>query len=374
MRDIGAYIHIPWCVSRCGYCDFNAHVAPGKLPVRQYVDALIADMDETLKHPHFHRPEGRVITTIFFGGGTPSLFPASAIGEILTALRARFDVAANAEVTMEANPSSALTPEAYREAGVTRLSIGVQSLQPSQLHTLERAHGPEEALRCIDGALSAGFDSVNVDLMYGLPDQTAASAQADLEGVLATGVPHVSWYQLTIERNTPFWKLPLSLPGDDSMDAIEEIGHRTLRNARLESYEISAWCQPNHECRHNLTYWNFRDYIGLGAGAHGKLSARGDIVRTVRYRRPATYMNATQKMTSQAHIPREERISEFMMNALRLNAPVDIAGFEESTGFNECDLLDAMKEPIAMGLWDSKANTPSALGIQNLDDLLGMLV
>ena len=273
LPPLSLYIHLPWCLRKCPYCDFNSHEARGDEPWERYVDALVADLEAVLPLVW-----GRRVYTLFIGGGTPSLFPAASIARLLDAVRARLPLDSEVEVTLEANPGTFEIAKfrAFREAGVTRLSVGVQSFDGPALQALGRVHDPHEAQAAVEGALSL-FDRVNVDLMYALPGQTPEQALADVSTALALGARHVSAYQLTLEPNTFFHRYPPVLPDEDSSERIEQAVHARLAEAGIERYEVSAFAAPGHRARHNLNYWTFGDYIGIGAGAHAKLSLPGRI-------------------------------------------------------------------------------------------------
>lgn len=270
MSELGIYVHLPWCERKCPYCDFNSHETPA-LPEQRYVDALLKDLDNDASWVD------RPATSIFFGGGTPSLFSAGAIGQILDGIERRIGFAPDIEITLEANPGSAEVAkfQGFRAAGVNRLSIGVQSFNADALKHLGRVHDPEQAKSALQAVTAAGFDNFNVDLMHGLPGQTQAQARDDLEQAIDSGASHLSWYQLTIEPNTVFYKQPPVLPDEDALIDIQDMGWALLAQAGFEHYEISAFCRPGCPARHNLTYWNFGDYLGIGAGAHGKLTDSG---------------------------------------------------------------------------------------------------
>ena len=268
LPPLALYVHIPWCVKKCPYCDFNSHQARGDVPEKAYVEALVADLELTLPDVW-----GRRVYSIFFGGGTPSLFSAAAIETLISAFRARLSLAADCEITLEANPGTfeAEKFRGYREAGVNRLSIGIQSFNPQHLKALGRIHDDKEARRAIEIAKTS-FDNVNLDLMYALPQQTAEEARADVEAALEAGTTHLSFYHLTLEPNTLFYRHPPALPDEDASAAMQDMIVAALAARGYAHYETSAWARPGRECRHNLNYWRFGDYLGIGAGAHGKLT------------------------------------------------------------------------------------------------------
>jgi oxygen-independent coproporphyrinogen-3 oxidase len=327
LPPLALYVHIPWCVRKCPYCDFNSHERAGALPEADYLAALFRDLEAALPSVW-----GRRIVSVFIGGGTPSLFSPQSIDALLSGVRARLTLEPDAEITLEANPG---TVEAgrfrgFRSAGVNRISIGVQSFDERLLAALGRIHSGDEARRAIDAA-AAAFDNVNVDLMYALPSQSAAMARADLEEALRFGLPHVSAYQLTIEPNTVFWSTPPELPEHDAAADMQLAIEERLAAAGYEHYEISAFARPGRRCRHNLNYWQFGDYLGIGAGAHGKVSFPGRVTRHARAKQPDAYMKADAR-THERSVPPTELPFEFMLNALRLVEGFPVALFAERTG------------------------------------------
>jgi oxygen-independent coproporphyrinogen-3 oxidase len=368
---LSLYVHLPWCARKCPYCDFNSHALQGPLPEDAYVDALLADL--ACEWP---RAEGRRIETVFFGGGTPSLFGAGAIGRVLAWLREHDALAAASEVTLEANPGTVERGRFadYRAAGVNRISLGVQSFDPGRLAVIGRIHGAREVWTAIDELAAAGIENFNIDLMFGLPGQTVAGAVADLEAAISARPTHVSHYQLTLEPNTLFWHQPPPLPQEDDLWAMQTQGHALLADAGYEQYEVSAWAAPGRRCGHNLNYWTFGDYLGIGAGAHGKLTqpAAGRIRRRSKLRHPAAYLRATgDRVQAQSNVEDEARTFEFMLNALRLSDGFDRELFEGRTG-----LAFAAAEP---GLTRARARDligedggrwcPTELGRRFLNDL-----
>ncbi|MCY3883738.1 MAG: radical SAM family heme chaperone HemW [Gammaproteobacteria bacterium] len=317
----GLYVHIPWCVRKCPYCDFNSHEIRTKFEEAKYVERVVADIyDELQTHP-------LELKTVYFGGGTPSLFSPDSFRRILATL----GDSQPTEVTMEANPGTTEHAdfERYRKAGITRVSVGAQSFNELHLKTLGRIHGPREAKQAIKRALTAGFDSVNVDLMYGLPDQTIAQAREDLNTATALGPHHISWYELTIEPNTVFAKNPPKLASTDYRSEMEDAGVRLLEENGYTRYEVSAYARNGLICEHNLNYWTFGDYIGVGAGAHGKRTTKNGIIRTAKARMPESYMNGIGGTCSQ--ITDSDLPVEFMMNVLRLSRGVDECLFNRRT-------------------------------------------
>ena len=371
LPPLALYIHIPWCVRKCPYCDFNSHEVRGDVPERNYVDALTADLEAAL--PLIW---GRKIYTVFFGGGTPSVFSAAGIDQILAAVRARVPLSVDAEITLEANPGTFETEKfrAFREAGVNRLSIGIQSFNPVHLKALGRIHDDADARAALEIA-RATFDNFNLDLMYGLPVQTPAEALADLEAALAFAPPHLSAYHLTLEPNTYFHRYPPALPDDDSAAQMQEAIEQRLADAGYRHYETSAFAMPGRQARHNMNYWTFADYLGIGAGAHSKISFPGRIVRQVRYKQPRQYMEsavAGNAIQEQHEVAAREIGFEFMMNALRLNGGFPLTLFEERSGMALTAVLKPLAEAENRGLIerDHQRVTPTALGRRFLNDLL----
>ncbi len=371
LPPLALYIHIPWCVRKCPYCDFNSHAAGPTLPEQAYVDALLADLDADLGHVH-----GRQLSSIFFGGGTPSLFSAAALGRLLAGVEQRIGFAADIEITLEANPGTFEQAkfQAYRQLGINRLSIGVQSFQASKLKALGRIHDGDEAIRAADMARAAGFDNFNLDLMHGLPDQSIEDALSDLRIAIAQQPTHLSWYQLTMEPNTLFWSQPPTLPEDDTLWDIQEAGQQLLAEHGYLQYEVSAYARAGHQARHNLNYWSFGDFIGIGAGAHGKLSSpSGQIVRTWKTRLPKDYLAPDKAfLAGQRALTSEELPFEFLMNVLRLNDGCSSALFTQRTGLPLSVLSSARGEAEARGLLlrDPSRLAASREGQLFLNDLL----
>lgn len=332
LPPLSLYVHIPWCVQKCPYCDFNSHAQPEVIPETQYIACLLDDLDIDLKHV-----QGRELESIFIGGGTPSLFSAAGIKRLLQGIEARIPFRSNIEITLEANPGTFETERfaGFSTAGVTRLSIGVQSLQEQQLKRLGRIHNPEQAEVAAKHAATLPLTSYNLDLMHGLPEQTLASAMADLEGIIALNPPHISWYQLTIEPNTMFASKPPVLPNDDVLWEIYEQGHLRLAAAGYHQYEVSAYGKPGHRGQHNLNYWRFGDYLGIGCGAHGKITIPNEqtIMRTEKVKHPRGYLDLTRDFTfKQWRVEPDERVFEYFMNRLRLLEPVPKSEFTAFTG------------------------------------------
>ncbi|MCU0814010.1 MAG: radical SAM family heme chaperone HemW [Burkholderiaceae bacterium] len=376
LPPLSLYLHLPWCLKKCPYCDFNSHESKGELPERVYVDALVADLEASLPQVW-----GRRITSVFVGGGTPSLFSPAAIDRLLAAMRARLPLEPGCEVTLEANPGTFERERfrAYREAGVTRLSIGVQSFDDASLRAIGRVHDARQALAAVDEAART-FETFNLDLMYALPGQMFAALERDLAQALAFAPPHLSVYHLTLEPNTAFaTRPPAGLPDDDTASAmLDAIVERTAA-AGLARYEVSAFARAGHRCVHNLNYWRFGDYLGLGAGAHGKLSFPDRIVRQVRWRDPATYLQrvAEGRAVSNEHtVSADELPFEFVLNALRLREGFALPLFAERTGLSPAVLDDALQVATARGLVerDGAIVRPSARGFDFLSDLQALFL
>jgi len=328
------YVHIPWCVRKCPYCDFNSHEVRDGIPEQAYISALLADLEQEL--PAIW---GRPVESVFFGGGTPSLFSPESIERLLGELRARITIKPGAEITLEANPGTVDHERfsGFRDAGINRLSIGVQSFQPELLEKIGRIHTAREAIRAAEAAHAAGFDNFNLDLMFGLPGQTRQQAMADLRIAMDLEPAHLSWYELTIEPNTWFCRHPPRLPNDQLLFAMQAAGHALLQARGYQRYEVSAYARAGRQCRHNLNYWHFGDYLGIGAGAHGKLTdaARQAIRRSARIRHPGDYLAARKGGTfrsMQQELAPADVILEFLMNALRLEHGFTAGTFETTTG------------------------------------------
>ncbi|GAL56715.1 putative oxidoreductase YggW [Pseudescherichia vulneris NBRC 102420] len=345
LPPLSLYIHIPWCVQKCPYCDFNSHALKGEVPHDDYVQHLLSDLDADAPWA-----QGREVQTIFIGGGTPSLLSGPAMQTLLDGVRARLNLAADAEITMEANPG---TVEAdrfvdYQRAGVNRISIGVQSFNEAKLTRLGRIHGPEEAKRAARLATGLGLRSFNLDLMHGLPDQTLEEALDDLRQAIELNPPHLSWYQLTIEPGTLFGSRPPVLPDDDSLWEIFEQGHQLLTAAGYQQYETSAYAKPGYQCQHNLNYWRFGDYLGIGCGAHGKVTfADGRILRTAKTRHPRGYMQGTYR-DRQHDVDTADKPFEFFMNRFRLLEPAPRGEFTRYTGLDESAIRPQIARALAL--------------------------
>lgn len=370
LPPLSLYVHIPWCLRKCPYCDFNSHAVSGEVPEGEYVDALLADLD--VQAP---RVAGRAVETVFIGGGTPSLFSGAAIGRLLEGIAARLDLTDAAEITLEANPGTAEAAQFadYLAAGVNRLSIGVQSLDDQRLRVLGRVHDAAEARQAVDWARAAGFDNLNLDIMYGLPGQDLQAVLADLDAVLALAPEHLSWYQLTLEPNTLFHARPPSLPDGDTVGDIMEAGLALLAGAGFRQYEVSAHARPGRAARHNRNYWTFGDYLGIGAGAHGKLSVPdGWVRRYSRPRHPRDYLAAPAAPGSERILSANELPLEFLMNALRLHSGVPATLFFERTGLSLGVIETPLEQARARGLLEEDPTVllPTTLGRRFLDDLL----
>jgi oxygen-independent coproporphyrinogen-3 oxidase len=372
LPPLSLYIHVPWCVRKCPYCDFNSHAQTGELPEAAYIAALLQDLRHDLLYI-----QDRPLQSIFIGGGTPSLFSAESYRVLLTEIAALVPFADAIEITLEANPGTFEQDKfaAYRQAGINRLSIGVQSFNDSHLQQLGRIHGSTEAFRAAAIAQQAGFSNFNLDLMFGLPGQHSAQACEDLETALACNSTHLSWYQLTIEPNTEYFRRPPVLPHDDAIAEMQEAGIALLASQGFERYEISACAKPGCEARHNLNYWQFGDYLGIGAGAHAKLTdpTTQSIVRTRKTRMPQHYLDAAKNFTAEHRIiPAVELPLEFMMNALRLGAGVPVELWQQRTGLSLAMIQPKLAALQQRGLLEKTADRirPTARGLLFLNDVL----
>ncbi|MEY4563293.1 MAG: hypothetical protein RLZZ618_2570 [Pseudomonadota bacterium] len=377
LPPLSIYVHLPWCLKKCPYCDFNSHEQrdTGGIPEARYLAALRADLEAAL--PFIW---GRRVHSVFIGGGTPSLFSPEGIDQLITDLRARLPLEPACEITMEANPGTFERDRfrAFRAAGVTRLSIGVQSFDDDKLLALGRVHNAAQACAAVDEARDA-FDTFNLDLMYALPGQTPAQFEADLTRALAFEPPHLSVYHLTIEANTMFAKHPPVVPDDDTaFDMLDLITERTALTG-LERYEVSAFARPGHRCAHNLNYWNFGDYLGIGAGAHTKLSFPHRVVRQVRFREPARYMAqalAGSAVSQDNEVERSQLPFEFMLNALRLKEGFELSRFAERTGLSLAAIQKPLDEAERQGLLtrDFTWAQPTTRGFDFLNDLQALFL
>ena len=368
---LALYVHFPWCVSKCPYCDFNSYALAGDLAEGPYLERLIRDL--AAQAPAV---AGREVISVFFGGGTPSLFSPRSIAELLSAVRRELSLAKRAEVTLEANPGAVERGafREYRAAGVTRVSLGAQSFDPARLQALGRIHSPEETRRAAEELHAAGLENFNLDLMYALPGQDVDGAESDMREALALSPAHVSHYHLTLEPGTPFAAHPPPLPDEDAAAAMLDGCAGLLDEEGFAQYEVSAYARPGRQCRHNLNYWRFGDYLGLGAGAHGKLTfaQQGRIVRTLQKPKPRRYLAASDAELVHYPVPESERPFEFMLNALRLRLGFDAALFPERTGLDWQSVAGPMVRLLRRGLIrrTSTGYRPSAEGLRFLNDLL----
>ncbi|AMG89137.1 oxygen-independent coproporphyrinogen III oxidase-like protein [Bordetella parapertussis] len=377
LPPLSVYVHVPWCVRKCPYCDFNSHAAPGEIPERAYLDALRADLEQAV-------PEvwGRQVISVFIGGGTPSLLSAAGLDELLAMLRACLNLLPDAEITMEANPGTAEAGRFrdYAASGVTRLSLGIQSFDDAQLSRLGRIHDAAQARAAIAMAQQA-VERVNLDLMFALPGQELEQCRADLRQALAFGTEHLSLYHLTLEPNTVFAKYPPELPDDDASAAMQDMVEETLAQAGLARYEVSAYARRGARCRHNLNYWEFGDYLGLGPGAHGKLSFHDRIERQARLRNPDSWMQRAMARDG-SHVAESRVVGagelpfEFMLNALRLKEGVAASSFGERTGLSLAAIAHQLEAATRRGLLDADPTRlrATALGWRFLNDLQEMFL
>ena len=372
LPPLALYVHIPWCVRKCPYCDFNSHERAEALPEREYVHKLMSDLEAMLPSVW-----GRRLVSVFIGGGTPSLFSPQAIDELLSGVRARIVLEPGAEITLEANPGTveAARFRGFRDAGVNRISLGVQSFDDAMLAALGRIHGADEARRAIDAARES-FDNINIDLMYGLPDQTIDMALADMRHALASGVPHISAYQLTIEPNTVFYTRPPRLPEHDICADMQLALEQALAGGGYEHYETSAFALAGRRCRHNVNYWEFGDYLGIGAGAHGKISFPDRVTRHERIKQPRDYLASAASLARESTVPAAELPFEFMLNALRLVDGFPVALFQERTGLPLTRVLPQLEEAQRRGLIerDWRRIRPTERGRLFLNELLELFV
>ncbi len=376
---LSLYIHLPWCVKKCPYCDFNSHVADkGGLPEKTYIDALVTDLEMEL--PSIW---GRSINTVFIGGGTPSLLSASALADLFSALSARLKLYPDIEITLEANPGTAEAEkfEDYFNNGINRLSIGAQSFNDKKLESLGRIHNSYEALNAIELARQAGFENFNIDIMFGLPHQSIDEALEDLQTAIDQSPTHISWYQLTIELNTIYYSRPPPLPDEDRIWQMQQQGQLLLKENGYEQYEVSAYAKKTYCCSHNLNYWQFGDYLGLGAGAHGKITdiSKGEILRASRVRLPESYLNkvGSDEVYAEQHKLKRSDISfEFMLNALRLTEGFDTDLFFKHTGMPLSIINKNLAQAEQQGLiqWQKNHIKPSEKGQRYLNDLLQLFM
>lgn len=378
LPPLSLYIHLPWCVRKCPYCDFNSHALKDELPEAAYVEALLRDLEQDLP-----RIWGRRVVSVFIGGGTPSLFSPEAMDQLLSGLRARLTINADAEITLETNPGTAEQQKfrEYRALGINRLSIGVQSFHDVALQGLGRIHGRSEAIRAAEMAHAAGFDNFNLDLMFALPNQTLKQAAEDVATAIDLEPTHISYYQLTLEPNTLFHAQPPVLPDNDLAWQIQQAGQQQLAKAGYAQYEVSAYAQPKRQCTHNLNYWQFGDYLGLGAGAHGKITdaSQQNITRLAKVRHPQEFIEkagTVKSIQSERILTRKDVGLEFMMNALRLNEGFETALFTANTGQQLVLIESALNKAEETGLIERnlKQIRPTEKGRQFLDDVLTLFV
>ncbi len=382
LPPLGLYIHFPWCIEKCPYCDFNSHAVKTATPFDEYIDCLILDLENELPNVW-----GRSITSIFMGGGTPSLFPAEAIECLIQALRARLNISPNIEITLEANPGTVDQKQfsGYRHAGINRLSMGIQSFNDDMLKKLGRIHNSAQAINAIEAAQKAGFDNFNLDLMFGLPDQSIEQMQYDLQTAIDFQPTHLSHYQLTIEPNTLFATKPPRLPQDDALWEMTQCAHNMLDDNQYAQYEVSAFAKQNsiidRRCQHNLNYWQFGDYLGIGAGAHQKISFTNEqkIKRCFKQKQPKNYM---QQVKNNSHVFDHKTLSdndivfEFMLNALRLSQGFNIDTFIESTGLDVSIIQPQLVIAKEKNWLIQNGNTikPTDSGMQYLNDVISLFL
>ncbi len=382
LPPLSLYVHLPWCVKKCPYCDFNSHEAKTEIPEAQYIEALLDDLATEMPSVW-----GRTFTSVFIGGGTPSLFSADALHDLLSGIRALTGLTPNAEVTMEANPGAieAARFHEFRHAGVNRLSIGIQSFNDVQLQRLGRVHDAKDAHKAIDVARNAGFDNLNLDLMFALPEQSESDALTDLQTALSHTPEHLSYYELTIEPNTLFARFPPKVPEDDSRWAMQQAAIQALADSGFNRYEVSAWSRPNKQSQHNLNYWLFGDYVGIGAGAHGKISFADSnkILRRWKHKHPSTWMSAgpanpskKTKLGGENEVAVEDTGLEFMMNALRLTNGFQLSTFTTHTGLSIQPWLGPIQTGIDQGLLIQSEGRLRATerGFELLNDVLALFM
>jgi len=366
------YVHLPWCIAKCPYCDFNSHALKETLPESAYIDTLINDLTADLPLVW-----GRPLQAIFIGGGTPSLFSPEAISRLLTTVKTLITCTPNMEITMEANPGAIEQQrfQEYYDAGINRLSLGIQSLQDEKLRALGRIHDAKTAMNAIESAIKAGFSNINVDMMFGLPNQTIDDALYDLKQALQYQSTHFSWYQLTLEPNTLFYQQPPALPPDDYIWDIQQAGIALLKEHSFQQYEVSAFAQPDRECQHNLNYWQFGDYLGIGAGAHSKITdiTNHEVTRRMKYKHPKRYLTCKDNfIQSKNQLSSNDLGFEFMLNALRLNQPITKKLFEERTGLPLSSVQNEIKTATDRELLfvDENSLQTTELGKRYLNELL----
>jgi len=378
LPPLALYVHLPWCVKKCPYCDFNSHALAGEMPAEEYVCALLADLENDLPLVW-----GRVIHSVFFGGGTPSLFSAAQIDNLLAGIRSRLTLAPGAEITLEANPGTVEHDSftAYRDAGINRVSLGVQSFDDGALALIGRIHGRREVEQAIAAIKQANLTNFNLDLMFGLPLQTVEQGVEDVRQAISFGPSHISHYQLTLEPNTAFHANPPSLPGEDVCWEMQEQSAALLTAHGFEQYEVSAWARPSRKCAHNLNYWRYGDYLGIGAGAHGKvtLPAGGVVRRLSKHRHPKTYLRALGNGEWRAdaqEVAAGDRCFEYFLNQLRLREGVSIDDFEPRTGLPWAFAHDAVSEAKERGLLQQQGQrlVPTELGWRFVNEIQALFL
>lgn len=381
LPPLSLYVHIPWCVQKCPYCDFNSHALKQEVPESVYVQHLLDDLNHDLAFLHNSNVPNRKLSSIFIGGGTPSLFSPKAIDDLLKGIKARIEFADDIEITMEANPGSVEAERftGYRQAGVNRISIGVQSFNQQQLSILGRVHNVDEAKNAATLAHGINLNSFNLDIMHGLPQQSIEQAMQDLQQAIDLNPPHLSWYQLTIEPNTLFHSKPPTLPADDTLWEIQQQGHQLLKANGYDQYEVSAYCKTELKCRHNLNYWQFGDYLGIGCEAHGKITLpeQQKIIRTSKVKHPKGYMDLTKDyLNKKWTVEKDEQAFEYFMNRLRLKAPFSNQEVYQRTLITEHDIKAPIARAIEQGLLtdDGKNWQVTSKGTRFLNDLLELFV
>lgn len=378
---LSLYIHIPWCVQKCPYCDFNSHALKHDMPEDEYIEQLIQDLDADIVR---FKLSDRPLHTIFIGGGTPSLFSAPAIKSMLDQVLSRFTHDADIEITLEANPGTVEADKfiGFFDAGVSRLSIGVQSFESDKLIKLGRIHDSQQAKKAAELATTCGVTSFNLDLMHGLPNQTLDNALDDLKTAISLNPTHLSWYQLTIEPNTPFHSKPPTLPADETLWDIQDQGVKLLADAGYKQYEISAYSKPEYQCKHNLNYWKFGDYLGIGCGSHGKITdiEKQEVVRTIKVKHPKGYLDKSREHLDHINnVAKDELPFEYMMNVLRLCSEFTLDHYESYTGLNRSAIMPILKNAQQKGLLETHHTDKDTwqvtlLGHRYLNDLLEMFL
>lgn len=378
LPPLSLYIHVPWCVRKCPYCDFNSHKSPDTLPEQDYVDALIRDLEQEVPHVW-----GRTVQTIFIGGGTPSLFSAEAYDRLFSSIRALIPLSSQIEITLEANPGTfeAQRFADYRDLGINRLSIGIQSFNNQSLTALGRIHDSQQAIKAVETAHKVGFENFNIDLMFGLPHQTEKTARNDVETAIALEPSHISYYQLTLEPNTLFYTQPPKLPDEDPIIDWQIANQQRLADAGYQQYEVSAYAKNNQQCRHNVNYWQFGDYLGIGAGAHGKISdaAKQSITRRAKQKQPQAFMDTAgtpAAIQSEDNIHRTDIGFEFMLNALRLTDGFPTPLFYQHAGIPISHINKALQQAEQLDLlkWDIHRIKPTEKGLRYLNVLIELFL